>query len=82
MVYQQTENNMIHYGKEPSGDLEIRVSADDVGEIYSLLESACLLQRRTFNGLKEYISKNYANELAQYRRRMDAQQSKELINKE
>lgn len=60
---------MIHYGKEPSGDLEIRVSADDVGEIYSLLESAQLQQRRSFNALKEYISNNYANELAQYRRR-------------
>ncbi len=60
---------MIHYGKEPSGDLEIRVSADDVGEVYSLLESAQLQQRRSFNALKEYISNNYTNELAQYRRR-------------
>ena len=64
---------MIHFGKEPSGDLGIRVSVDDVGEVYGLLESACLQQRRTFNGLKEYISKNYADELAQYRRRMSAQ---------
>lgn len=60
---------MIHYGKEPSGDLEIRVSADDVGEVYSLLESAQLQQRRSFNALKEYISNNYTNELAQYRLR-------------
>lgn len=64
---------MIHFGKDPSGDLEIRVSADDVGEVHSLLESACLQQRRTFNGLKEYISKNYADELAQYSQRMSAQ---------
>lgn len=62
---------MIHYGKEPSGDLEIRVSADDVGEVYSLLESAQLQQRRSFNALKEYISNNYTNELAQYRRRQN-----------
>lgn len=46
---------MIHYGKEPSGDLWIRVPAEDVGELYELLESAGLIQRRTFNGLKEYL---------------------------
>lgn len=64
---------MIHYGKEPSGDLEIRISADDVCEIYQVLESASLLQRRTFDGLKAYIKKEYADELDSYRRRMTAQ---------
>ena len=64
---------MIHYGKEPSGDLEIRVSAEDVGEVYDALESAGLLQRRTFSGLKEYIGNAFADELKQHRRRMTAQ---------
>ena len=64
---------MIHYGKTPDGDLDLRVSADDVGEVYGLLESAGLLQRRTFNGLREYIRKEFADELEQYRRRMTAQ---------
>lgn len=64
---------MIHYGKTPDGDLDFRVSADNVGEIYGLLESAGLLQRRTFDGLKEYIKKEFADELELYRSRMTAQ---------
>ena len=64
---------MIHYGKEPSGDLSIRVSAEDVGEVFEVLQTAGLLQRRTFNGLKDYLTKNFADELEQYRRRMTAQ---------
>lgn len=64
---------MIHYGKEPSGDLSIRVSAEDVGEVYEVLQSAGLLQRRTFNGLQDYLTKNFTDELEQYRSRMTAQ---------
>ena len=64
---------MIHYGKEPSGDLSIRVSAEDVGEVYEVLQSAGLLQRRTFSGLQDYLTKNFADELEQYRSRMTAQ---------
>jgi len=64
---------MFHYGKTPSGDLDIRVSAEDVGEVYEVLQTAGLLQRRTFNGLKDYLTKNFADELEQYRRRMTAQ---------
>ena len=64
---------MIHYGKEPSGDLSIRVSAEDVGEVFEVLQTAGLLQRRTFNGLQDYLKKNFQEELEQYRRRMTAQ---------
>lgn len=64
---------MIHFGKEPSGDLNIRISADEVGEVYDALESAGLLQRRTFDGLKQYIGKEFKDELERYRRCMTAQ---------
>lgn len=64
---------MIHYGKKPSGDLEILVSADNVGEVYETLESAGLLQRRTFNGLKQYIRSEFAHELERHRYCMTAQ---------
>lgn len=64
---------MIHYGKTPDGELNMRVSADDVGEVYGLLESAGLLQRRTFNGLKVYLNEYFSDELEAYRRRMTAQ---------
>lgn len=64
---------MIHYGKEPSGDLNIRVSAEDVGEVFEMLQSAGLLQRRTFNGLQSYLKENFKEELEQYRSRMTEQ---------
>lgn len=64
---------MIHFGKEPSGDLSIRISPDEVGEIFDLLQTAGLLQRRTFDALGRYIRQEYADDIAQYRRRMTAQ---------
>ena len=55
---------MIHYGKEPkTGNLNIIVSPDEVKEIYELINSADLLQRRTFYGLKAYIEDEYKEQL-------------------
>ncbi len=64
---------MVHYGKEPEGELLIRVSPDDVGEVYALLDVAGLLQRRVFDGLKRYVAENYREEIARFQRRMTAQ---------
>lgn len=61
---------MIHFGKVPSGDLEIRVSPDDVGEVLDMIQSAGLLQRRTFDKLKRYITTEYESELEEYRKKM------------
>ena len=49
------------------------IGADGVGELYELLDSAGLLQRRTFQGLRDYIEKSFAEELEHYRRSMTAQ---------
>lgn len=55
---------MIHYGKEPkTGDLNIIVPPDEVKEIYELINSTTLLQRRTFYGLKAYIEDNYKEQI-------------------
>lgn len=64
---------MIHYGKTTKGDLEIIVSADQVGEVRDMLYSSGLLPRRVLDGLQEYIEKEFADELARYRRCMTAQ---------
>ena len=64
---------MVHYGKNPEGELLIRVSPDDVGEVYETLQSAGLLQRRTFDGLKRYVAEQFADEMEAYRRSMTAQ---------
>lgn len=54
---------MVHYGKEPSGELLIRLSPDEVSEVYQVLMTAGLLQRRTFYGLKQYIEDEYKEQL-------------------
>ena len=64
---------MIHYGKTPQGDLEIKVSADNVGEVHNMLYSSGLLPRRVLDGLQKYIEDNFADDLAAYQRRMTAQ---------
>lgn len=64
---------MIHYRKKPSGDLEIAVPADEVGEVYEALSMAGLLTGRTFDNLKRYIASEFGEELSAYRRRMTAQ---------
>lgn len=64
---------MIHFGKTPIGELEILISADNVGEIYEALNSAGLLQRRTFHNLKDYVEREFKGELQLYRRRMTSQ---------
>ena len=60
---------MIHYGKEPqTGDLNIIVPLDEVKEIYELINSTTLLQRRTFYGLKAYIEDNYKEQITKKRK--------------
>lgn len=54
---------MIHYGKSPDGYLQIFISSDEIGEVYEAIQSAGLQQRRTFNGLKEYITSVFTTEL-------------------
>ncbi|MBO4499188.1 MAG: hypothetical protein J5732_02915 [Bacteroidaceae bacterium] len=61
---------MIHYGKEPSGNLIISINPDEVGEVYDLLQSAGLLQCRTLGELGCYILKEYADDIEKYRRRI------------
>lgn len=54
---------MVHYGKNSQGELEIHLPAEEVTELYELIRSANLLQRRTFYGLKAYIEENYPETL-------------------
>jgi len=60
---------MIHYGKEPSGNLIISISPDDVGEVYDLLQAAGLLDHHTFDEMGCYILKEFADEIEQYHNR-------------
>ena len=50
---------MIHFGKEPSGTLRIEADGDDVRQLYQVILSAGLEQRRVFHGLKTLIEDEY-----------------------
>lgn len=65
---------MIQFGKETSGDLLIRISPDDVGEMFDMVRSANLLQRRSFDPLKQYVTKEFAAELCAYKDRMEGKE--------
>lgn len=60
---------MIQFGKETTGDLLIRISPDDVGEILDMMQSANLQQRRVFNPLKDYIKDQYRDDLLAHQNR-------------
>lgn len=62
---------MIQFGKETTGDLLIRISPDDVGEVLDVIQSANLQQRRVFNPLKDYIKGQYVDDLLAHRKRME-----------
>lgn len=54
---------MLHFGKKPTGELEIIVSGDDVRDVYDALDRSGLLSRRAFDGLKRYLEQEFKGEL-------------------
>lgn len=55
---------MIHYGKHQNGELEIRIPSDEVAELWRVIDTAALLQRRTFYALRAYIEEQFNDELS------------------
>jgi len=54
---------MIHFGKNPQGELELKATDGDVAEVYALICQADLRQRRTFYALKHYIEENFKDSI-------------------
>ena len=54
---------MIHFGKNPQGELEIKATGGDVAEVYELICHADLRQRRTFYALKHCIEENFKDSI-------------------
>ena len=54
---------MIHYGKHSDGELEIRVSADKVANLWKILRGKGDADDATFGELRNYIEDNYTDEL-------------------
>ena len=54
---------MIHYGKNPDGDLEIRVTGDDIPAMKRVIDAAPLEERRVFFNLKNYVEQEFKDAL-------------------
>lgn len=53
---------MLHFGKNPQGELEIRATVKDIGVIYRVLCSAGLPDRSSVYSLRTYIEENFTDE--------------------
>ena len=51
--------NMIHFGKNHEGDLQIIVSGSDVAALKRVIDAAPLAERRNFYNIKNYIETEY-----------------------
>lgn len=52
---------MIHYGKNPQGELEIRVTGDDIQDLGRLIEAALTHRQTPFRDLREYIRQEFGD---------------------
>ncbi len=54
---------MIHYGKNPKGELEIKVTGCDIGVLYRAICTAHLPERGEIYAMKTYIEEHCKAEL-------------------
>jgi adenylate cyclase len=53
---------MLHYGKNPQEELEIRATAKDIGVLYRSLCNASLPDRGSVYALRTYIEENFSED--------------------
>jgi len=54
---------MLHYGKTPEGELDIRADGKDVGVLYRAISAADLPERGTLHKLKTYLEDNFEDDI-------------------
>lgn len=54
---------MIHYGKNPYGELELHLSGEDVAVLYRVIQSAGLQERRVLYGVRTLIEQEFKDEI-------------------
>jgi hypothetical protein len=54
---------MIHYGKNPQGELEIKATGRDIGVLYRAISAAHLPERGEIYAMKTYLEENFKGEL-------------------
>jgi len=53
---------MLHFGKNPQGELEIRATANDIGVIYRAIKGTSLPDRGSVYELRTYIEQHFTEE--------------------
>ena len=54
---------MIHYGRNPQGELEIKATGRDIGVLYRAISAAHLPERGEIYAMKTYLEENFKGEL-------------------
>lgn len=54
---------MLHFGRNPQGDLELRATDEHIGVLYRALCNAHLPDRGSVYALRTYIEENFSDEL-------------------
>ena len=54
---------MLHFGKTPDGELEIRATGDEVGVLYRAIAAAHLPERGTLHGLKTHLETEFRDNI-------------------
>lgn len=54
---------MIHFGKNPQGELEIKATGEEVGVLYRAVCAAHLPERGPLYGLKTCIEENFKDSI-------------------
>ena len=55
---------MIHYGKNPDGELELHATGEDVAAIYRVIQSAGLQERRLLRGVRKLIEEEFGEDIS------------------
>lgn len=62
---------MIHYGRNPQGELEIKVTGRDIGVLYRAISAAHLPERGEIYAIKTYLEDNFKAELVTNNKRKE-----------
>lgn len=59
---------MIHFGKTLQGELELRMSGEDVETLYRAISGGGLQERRDMYDIKTYIEKEFSDEIKKHKK--------------
>ena len=59
MTFFNIYKRMIHFGKTPDGELEVRLTDEHIAALSRMINAAQLQERRDFHALRKYIESEF-----------------------